>query len=57
MQINTYYHADTAERLGIDIHSLEGNMAYAKNLYEREGLQPWSASSKCWSKSAHVAMR
>ena len=55
MQINTYYHGDTAERMGIDLMTLEGNLAYAKNLYERQGLQPWSASSKCWSKHMHLA--
>ncbi len=55
MQINTYYHGDTAERFGYDLETLEGNLGYAKNLYERQGLQPWSASSKCWSKSLHLA--
>ena len=50
MQINEYFHGDTAKKLGIDIHSLEGNLAYAKWLYEREGSQPWQPSAKCWSK-------
>ena len=57
MQINTYYHGDTAERMGHDLETLEGNMAYAKNLYDRQGLQPWSASSKCWSKYMHMASK
>jgi len=48
MQINTYYHAATAERLGLDVFDLEDNMAYARHLYERQGLQPWSASQPCW---------
>lgn len=51
MQINEYYHADRAERLGIDLKTLEGNMAYAKDLYEREGSKPWNSSSKCWKQS------
>ena len=51
MQINEIYHEKRAEKLGIDIHTLEGNMAYAKWLYKREGLQPWNSSSKCWSKA------
>ena len=55
MQINTYYHGDTADRMGLDLLTLEGNLAYAKNLYDRQGLQPWSASSKCWSKHMHLA--
>ncbi len=50
MQINAYFHQDTAEKLGFDLYSLEGNLAYAKNLYERQGLQPWSASAPCWDK-------
>lgn len=51
MQINEIYHEKRAEKLGLDIHTLEGNMAYAKWLYDREGLQPWKSSSKCWSKA------
>ena len=50
MQINEYYHKDTAEKLGYDLMTIEGNMAYAKNLYEREGSDPWISSSPCWKK-------
>ncbi len=55
MQINEFYHRKTAEKLGLDIETLEGNLAYGKYLYDKQGLQPWSASSKCWSKSLQVA--
>ncbi|MFH0755246.1 MAG: hypothetical protein V1910_01080 [bacterium] len=48
MQINEYYHMDKSKKLGLDIKTLEGNMAYAKYLYEREGSRPWLSSSKCW---------
>ena len=48
MQINEFYHLKTAKSLGIDIHTLDGNMAYAKYLYEKSGTKPWNASSKCW---------
>ena len=51
MQINKYYHADKAKSLGLDLNTLEGNMAYAKYLYNKEGLQPWISSSKCWNKT------
>jgi len=51
MQINTYYHGETAEDLGLDLENLEDNMAYARSLYERQGTQPWSASAPCWSRS------
>jgi len=49
MQINERYHKTQSEKLGYDIYTLEGNMAYAKWLYEREGAKPWMSSSKCWS--------
>lgn len=50
MQINERYHLETATKLGYDIHTIDGNMAYAKYLYEKSGAQPWSASKPCWSK-------
>lgn len=56
MQINKYYHQETAERLGLDLYKLEDNMAYARNLYEREGTRPWSASQACWQGGA-LAMK
>ncbi len=51
MQINEKYHLDQAEKLGYDLHTLEGNMAYAKWLYEKQGAKPWYPSEKCWSKA------
>jgi len=50
MQINEFYHADTARNMGIDIHTVEGNVAFAKYLYSKYGSSPWSASQPCWSK-------
>lgn len=55
MQINTYYHGETAEELGLDLEILQDNMAYARNLYERQGTQPWSASSPCWGRTLAAA--
>ena len=51
MQINTRYHLEDAEELGHDIYTLEGNVAYARALYERQGDAPWIHSKKCWSQS------
>ncbi len=51
MQINEAYHLQRATSLGLDIHTLEGNMAYARYLFEKEGVSPWLSSSKCWSKT------
>lgn len=57
MQINTLYHKDTAHRLGYDLETIEGNLAYARYLYEHEGTKPWSASRACWQHSEHLAIR
>ncbi len=50
MQINEKYHADTAALLGYDLHTIEGNVLYAKHLYKEQGAAPWKASSPCWGK-------
>ena len=51
MQINEYYHADVAKGLGYNLKTLDGNMAYAKYLYEQQGTKPWASSEKCWSQA------
>ncbi len=48
MQINKYYQGSKAKALGDDLNTSEGNMAYAKYLYEKEGTKPWDSSSDCW---------
>jgi hypothetical protein len=48
MQINSYYHSSAAAALGLDLENFEDNMAYARHLYETQGVQPWKASSACW---------
>ena len=50
MQINEFYHLDTAQKKDIDIYTLQGNVAYARDLYEREGTKPWASSKACWGK-------
>lgn len=47
-QINDFYHGERAKKLGFDLHSLTGNVAYAKHLYESEGTKPWVWSEPCW---------
>lgn len=51
MQINLRYHATQAEELGIDLYDIEGNLAYARYLYEKKGTQPWNASAPCWNRT------
>ena len=50
MQVNEYYHGQKAEDLGFDLTAVNGNLAYAKYLYDKEGTKPWNASKKCWNK-------
>lgn len=48
MQINKRYHESSAIAMELDLDDLHDNMAYARNLYERKGTQPWKASMPCW---------
>lgn len=52
MQINEVYHLKEAKALGMDIYSLDGNLAFGKYLYEKNGARDWLASSPCWGKVA-----
>jgi len=52
MQINEKYHADEAVKMGMNIYTVEGNVAFGKYLYDKYGAQPWGASSPCWN-AAH----
>lgn len=49
MQINELYHDDKASAMGFDLHTLDGNLKYAKWLYDTEGTKPWASSKKCWA--------
>ena len=55
MQINKRYHQERAQKLGLNLDDLDDNMAFARDLYERQGTQPWKASKPCWGES--IAMR
>lgn len=48
MQVNEYYHGKKASELGFDLDTVNGNLDYAKYLYDKEGTKPWSASKPCW---------
>lgn len=48
LQVNEYYHGEKAVDLGFDLNTVNGNLAYGKYLYDKEGTKPWSASEKCW---------
>ena len=52
MQIMSSIHDPIADELGLDITTLDGNLAYARHLYEKQGTQPWDSSKKCWGQIA-----
>lgn len=51
MQINLFYHGETAEKLGYDLYTIDGNLAYGQYLYDKYGDSPWIHSKPCWKKS------
>jgi hypothetical protein len=56
MQINTFYHLESAKKNGFDIYTIDGNLGYAKWLYGKYGDAPWVHSSPCWKKYSHLAI-
>lgn len=48
-QLNTV-HDKELETLGLDKWKVEDNIAFARILYDRGGLQPWKGSKHCWNK-------
>lgn len=57
-QIMASIHASSADKnLGLNIYDLEGNAAYARYLYEKNGTRDWNASKSCWGKSQIVAAK
>jgi len=51
MQINKRYHQKAATAMELNLDDITDNMAYARHLYERQGVQPWSASAPCWNRT------
>jgi len=41
-------HAGGAKALGFDLSTVEGNLGYAKHVYDTQGTTPWSGSRYCW---------
>ena len=53
-QIMSSIHDSYADKLGIDIYTMQGNAAYARYLYDTQGTKPWEADLKskgCWGKT------
>lgn len=51
MQINTRFHAARAQKMGLDLTKLEGNLSYARILFQEQGTKPWNASAPCWQQT------
>lgn len=52
-QISEKYHGGTNgyRALGLtDMFDVKQNLAYARHLYDTQGLEPWKWSKPCWSK-------
>jgi hypothetical protein len=41
-------HAVPASSLGFDITTLEGNIGYARHVYETQDTTPWDTAKDCW---------
>ncbi len=41
-------HLPESLSLGMDVMTLDGNLAYARHLYEADGIDPWMSSFACW---------
>lgn len=50
MQINEKYHGARASELGYDLTTLDGNLGFARYLYDKRGLAPWASSKSCWDR-------
>ncbi len=48
-QIYSSVHRAFALSLGMDIDTIEGNIRYARYLYDRERTNPWVDSISCWN--------
>ena len=52
MQINELYHLDRSKKKDMDIYTLQGNLEYARALYNDSGTAPWDSSKPCWGSAS-----
>lgn len=53
-QVDEKLHTDWAKSLGMDIYTLDGNLAYARHLYQSSGTRPWPS---CALSTATAALK
>lgn len=41
-------HTVPAKNLGFDLATVDGNLGYARHLYEAQGTTPWDPAKDCW---------
>lgn len=51
-QINEKYHLQDSQKMGLDIHTPEGNIQYAMEIMKRDGTRHWNYSRACWGNTA-----
>ena len=49
-QINEKYWLEESIKQNYDIRTIDGNISMAQFIMDTQGVNAWSASSKCWSK-------
>jgi hypothetical protein len=49
-QINPYVHTESSRKLGMDIYTEEGNIAYANYLFSKNGYRDWRSSAHAHGK-------
>jgi hypothetical protein len=47
-QINTFWHGERAESMGLNLYDPADNMEYCLYLFKTEGVKPWRSSQACW---------
>jgi len=50
-QINTYWHEEKAESMGLNLFDPDDNMEYCLYLFKSEGVKPWRSSQVCWQQA------
>lgn len=48
LQINTYVWGSLAAKMGDDLATASGNIAFGEYLFNKYGTAPWTASENCW---------
>ena len=54
-QFHEPVHTSRAQTLGHDLDTVDGNLAYARYLYDQSGTQPWSSVQACFENQTSQA--